>query len=75
MYKKYWDGAFKKKIRAYQVCKYQKKLGITQKTAWFLLQRIREACNNGTRGGLLSSVVEMDGRERTNTAQNALKEL
>lgn len=37
-----------------------KELDVTQKTAWFLLQRIREACNNGANGGLLSGVVEID---------------
>ena len=37
-----------------------KELDVTQKTAWFLLQRIREACNNATNGVLLSGVVEID---------------
>lgn len=36
-----------------------KELDITQKTAWFLLQRIREACGNNT-SGLLSGIVEAD---------------
>lgn len=40
-----------------------KELGVTQKTAWFMLQRIREACGNDgddDQGGLLSGIVEAD---------------
>jgi len=37
-----------------------KELGVTQKTAWFLLQRIREACSDDTNANLLSGVVEID---------------
>jgi transposase-like protein len=36
-----------------------KELGITQKSAWFMLSRIREACGNGV-GGKLSGIVEAD---------------
>jgi transposase-like protein len=35
-----------------------KELDITQKSAWFLLQRVREVCN--TNPGLLSGIVEID---------------
>jgi transposase-like protein len=35
-----------------------KEIGITQKSAWFLLQRLREACNNGH--GILQGIVEAD---------------
>ena len=35
-----------------------KEIGITQKSAWFLLQRIREACNQDE--GLLDGIVEID---------------
>ena len=35
-----------------------KEIGITQKSAWFMLQRLREACK-GT-GGPLSGIVEID---------------
>lgn len=35
-----------------------KEIGITQKSAWFLLQRLREACGGDTT--VLSGVVEMD---------------
>ena len=36
-----------------------KELGITQKSAWFLLQRIRAACGNQTKK-ILSGIVEID---------------
>ena len=36
-----------------------KEIGITQKTAWFLLQRIRTACGNQTEK-ILSGIVEVD---------------
>lgn len=35
-----------------------KEIGITQKSAWFVLQRLREACGNDT--ALLSGLVEID---------------
>ncbi len=35
-----------------------KELDITQKSAWFLMQRIREACTNNTE--LLSGIIEID---------------
>ena len=35
-----------------------KELGITQKSAWFMLQRIKEACGN--KPELLSGIVEID---------------
>jgi len=42
-----------------------KELGVTQKTAWFMLQRIRSACGNdgdddSSGGGLLRGIVEAD---------------
>lgn len=43
-----------------------KEIGVTQKTAWFMLQRLREACGNDDDdmgmggGGLLSGIVETD---------------
>jgi transposase-like protein len=40
-----------------------KELGVTQKTAWFMLQRIREACGNddgSDDGSLLRGIVEAD---------------
>lgn len=35
-----------------------KEIGVTQKTAWFMLQRLREACGNDDT--VLSGIVEMD---------------
>ena len=35
-----------------------KEIGVTQKTAWFMLQRIREACGNDNT--MLSGIVEVD---------------
>jgi transposase-like protein len=35
-----------------------KEIGITQKSAWFMLQRLREACGGTT--GKLSGIVEID---------------
>jgi len=40
-----------------------KEIGITQKSSWFMLQRIREACqkdNDDSGGGFLSGIVEID---------------
>lgn len=42
-----------------------KEIGVTQKTAWFMLQRIREACSSShdddDNNGFLSGIVEADG--------------
>ena len=35
-----------------------KEIGITQKSAWFVLQRLREACGNDSK--MLSGIVEID---------------
>lgn len=37
-----------------------KEIGVTQKTAWFMLQRLREACGNSFDDGMLSGTVEAD---------------
>ncbi len=52
-----------------------KEIGVTQKTAWFMLQRIREACGNDP--SLLSGIVEVDeayfgGKEGTKHASKKL---
>jgi transposase-like protein len=53
-----------------------KELGITQKSAWFMLQRLREACRKN--GGTLEGIVEADecyigGKESNKHASKKLK--
>lgn len=53
----YLNTSLKKGISSIQLAKY---LGITQKSAWFMLQRIRYGLENAGRGDLLNNVVEVD---------------
>ena len=53
-----------------------KELSVTQKTAWFMLGRLREACSGDL--GKLSGVVEVDetfigGRERNKHPSKRLR--
>lgn len=53
----YLNTSLKKGISSIQLAKY---LGITQKSAWFMLQRIRYGLEAAGRGDLLNNVVEVD---------------
>ena len=46
----------RKEINSLQLAK---ELGITQKSAWHMIHRIKEACGNDE-GDLLSGIVEID---------------
>lgn len=55
LYAMYSIATARKGISSLQL---SKELGITQKSAWFLLHRLREACGDDT--GLLAGVIEVD---------------
>jgi transposase-like protein len=57
-----------------------KEIGVTQKSAWFMLQRLREACGSGDDLDKLRGIVEVDecfigGKERNKHEHKKLKEL
>lgn len=56
LYTMYLMATSRKGISSLQL---SKEIGVTQKTAWFMLQRLREACGNGT-DELLAGIVEAD---------------
>jgi hypothetical protein len=51
-----------------------KEIGVTQKTAWFMLARLRKACGNGN-GSLLLGIIEADetflGGKEANTSRKS----
>jgi transposase-like protein len=54
-----------------------KEIGVTQKSAWFMLQRLREACGSGDdldklRGTLVEANHENSPRARSNRGQSSL---
>ena len=56
LYAMYKVNVARKGISSLQLAK---QLGITQKTSWFMIQRIKEACGNET-DTMLSGIVEID---------------
>ncbi|MGI8961991.1 MAG: IS1595 family transposase [Bryobacteraceae bacterium] len=64
-------------VSSYEIAK---AIGVTQKTAWFMLQRIRKAMQDDRRGGKLSGEVEVDesyigGKARNMHKSHKLKTL
>ena len=55
LYAMYLTVTARKGISSLQL---SKQIGVTQKTAWFMLQRLREACGNDN--DLLTGVIEVD---------------
>lgn len=67
--------AHKKRISS---CQLAKDIGVTQKTAWFILQRIREVMGDNSDNGQMFGVVEIDetyvgGKEKNKHESKKLK--
>ena len=73
LYAMYKVSVARKGISSFQM---SKELGVTKKTAWHMLHRIREACGN--HGLILSGIVEVDetftdGKESNNRSNKKLR--
>jgi transposase-like protein len=50
-----------------------KEIGVTQKTAWFMLQRLREACQDDkSKGNRLGGLIEVDAHKKLNAGRGSV---